>query len=662
MTVHNHSASLDHCQKSPTSTGAISLLKSVQDISWLLLVILGPLGVNLWGRQPFELPKAMLMRTLVWLLAGLVLADYLLTRRSLGRNLQTNPLLGPVGLLALVIGVTTATAVDWPLSLWGSYERGQGAVTLLTYLLLFLLAADQLRALPRARQLLTVMVAAAGPLILLSLLQAIGWNPLGLVSDARSPIYATLGRANFVGAYLAMLGPLTLALLLTTPSRGWRIVWSALLVGELLVIGLTLARSAWLATAVSLSLFALLWWGPQLTRYMRRLAWFAVGLLFLSGPLAVLWLGQQQPGSPAARLVTWRETLGLIGQRPLLGYGADALGLVFHRVYPPELVYYQGREFFVDRAHNLFLDWAVLAGIPGLLAYLLLLGLGLFVIGQALGRPHPPQKRVLLIAVLAAVLGNVANNLVSFEVTPTATATWLLMGLGIALVGPPATPADMSMGKPRLWQWVLVSLLLVGLGTAVGQLNGRPLLADIAARSAHRYTQVGDWAGAIVAAERAVVYWPVEPAHHLHLSQAYWGQAVADPPAAPRWLPSAETALRTARQLRPADPVLWLHTARFYTAAARQFGTATHSLADDAYRQALILAPNQATIYTIWGQTLLENGDPARAAPLLRKAVLLEASNGEVYLSLSAAELALGRLEIALADYREAVRLLELDE
>jgi cytochrome c-type biogenesis protein CcmH/NrfG len=54
----------------------------------------------------------------------------------------------------------------------------------------------------------------------------------------------------------------------------------------------------------------------------------------------------------------------------------------------------------------------------------------------------------------------------------------------------------------------------------------------------------------------------------------------------------------------------------------------------------------------------LENGDPARAAPLLRKAVLLDASNGEVYLSLSAAELALGRLEIALADYREAVRLL----
>ena len=233
-------------------------MKSVQDIGWLLLVILTPLLINLWGQQPFELPKLIVVRTLVWLLAGLALAEHLLTGRSLRRTVQANPMLWPVGVLALVLVVTTVTAVNWRLSLWGSSERSQGVVTLLTYLLLCLLAVDQFRrSFSRAWQIITAMVVASIPLILLGLLQALGWNPPGLISNARSPVFATLGRANFLGAYLAMLGPLTLALLLTTRQRRWRVVLSVLFGSQLVVIGLTLARSAWLATAVSPGAFCL---------------------------------------------------------------------------------------------------------------------------------------------------------------------------------------------------------------------------------------------------------------------------------------------------------------------------------------------------------------------------------------------------------------------
>jgi tetratricopeptide (TPR) repeat protein len=624
-----------------------------------LLVILTPLWINLWGQQPIELPKVMLVRTVVWLLAGLVLTEYLLMGRSLRCTLQANPLSGPVAVLALVILVTTVTAVNWRLSLWGSTERSQGAVTLLTYLLLFLLAADQFKwHFSRARQLITAMVAASVPLILFSLLQAFGLNLFGLVSDARSPIFATLGRANFLGAYLAMLGPLTLALLLTTRQRRWRVAWSALFGSQLVVIGLTLARSAWLATAVSLSLFALLGWGSRLTRRRRRLAWSGVGLLFLSGPLAILWLGRHQLGSTAARLAIWQGTLELIKQRPLLGYGADALGMVFPRVYPPELVYYQGRDFFVDRAHNLLLDWTIMTGIPGLLSYSAVIFMFVVVVGQALRQPHSPEKQALLIAVLAAVLGNAANNLVSFDVTATATVSWLLMGVGVALSAPPASPVGAIGEKRSFWQWALVGLLFVGIGAAIWQINGRPLMADISARSAHRYAQRGDWPLALAAAEQAVTHWPAEPAHYFLLSQAYWQQAVADPATAPTWLPQAESAVAGARQLRPEDPNGWLHTAQFYTAAAQEFGSDTRDLADEAYRQALVLAPNHATIYTSWGRTYLEDGDPETAVLFLRKAVMLDASSGETYIYLGAAELALGRLDVALADYHEAVRLL----
>ncbi len=636
---------------------ANSVLGAAQRIGWLLLAILAPLWVNLWGQQPFELPKAALVRTLVWLLAGMALAEGALNRQSPWDRLRAVPLLGSAVLLALVIATTTATSVDWRLSLWGSYDRSQGAVTLAAYLLLFVLAASRFQSVFLARETAAAMAAAGAPLLLFSYAQAAGWNLFGLLSDARSPVYATLGRANFVGAYLAILLPVTLALLLTTRGR-LRLAWALLFAGELLGVGLTLVRSAWLAAAVALALFALLWNGPRLARPWRKPAWSLIGLLFVSGPLAVLALGRFQLGSTGARLSIWRAALDLIAQRPLLGYGPETTGIMFPRVYPPELVYLQGRDYFVDRAHNLALDWTLTAGVPGLLAYALLLIAFCLVIGQALRRPQSTMRRALLIAALSAVLGNVANNFTSFDVTPTATATWLLMGMGAALAAPPSPSLAPAPAQQSAWRWAFVLALGAGIGAAVWQINVRPLQADIAARASHLHAQAGDWSGAAAAADRAAAHWPVEPAHHLLRSQTYWQQAVADPAGARHWLPEAESALAQARQLRPLDPLVRLHTAQFYASAARRFGSDTHGLAAEAFHRALTLAPNSAIIHAFSGRAALESGDTETAAAMLRQAVALDATDGETYLYLGAAETALGRLEIALAAYLEAVRLL----
>lgn len=664
-------------------------LQTLQAIGWLLLVVLTPLWVNLWGRQPFELSKVMLMRTLVWFLAALTVAEFLVApddwRRKIKRiqvSCRGNPLLAPALLLALVVGVSTLTAVDWRLSLWGSYARSQGAITLWTYLLLFWLAAAQFSRLAWARTITMAMAGTAAPIVLLGLIQFLGWDPVGLVSDARSPAYATLGRANFVGAYLALLVPLTLALLLTARTSRRRTVGWLLLVGDVVGIGFSLARGAWIATALSLWVFAWLWWTvPRSARrspvprglVQRCVAWLGTSLLMLGGPLVVLWAGGRVWGAVSARFFIWQGALALIAQRPLLGYGADALGLVFPAVYSPQLVYLQGRDVYVDRAHNLLLDWAVMAGVPGLLAWLLCLGAFVLVIWGALFSPQPShtgpatepalsQRHALLIGILAAVLGNVTNNLVSFDVTPTATAMWLLMGMGVALArGPFDAPAldagTLSMPRRRMalgWRVALVGLLAVGLGGLVWQVNVRPLLADAAAHRATQFARTGDWAGATNAAAQAVAYWPLEPAHHFRLGQLYIQRAM------PR---EAEASLQNALRLRPRDPFLRLESAQFYTwlatLAASDAGRTSdaQAAAHAAYAHACALAPNHAVMYAAWGRAALAFGDPEQAARHLRTAVALDASNGDAYIDLGTAELALGRVEVALADYHEAVRL-----
>ena len=156
----------------------------------------------------------------------------------------------------------------------------------------------------------------------------------------------------------------------------------------------------------------------------------ALGLV--GGLAAALWAGRAG-GSPAARLTIWRVLLPLLAQRPLLGYGPDTLELVFPAVYPPELVYYQGRGILVDRAHNLLLDWAMTTGVMGVLAQSVLFASFFGLTWRAAQRTPDGRQRALLAGCLAAVGGAVVGNLVSFDVTATATATVLLLALGVGL-------------------------------------------------------------------------------------------------------------------------------------------------------------------------------------------------------------------------------------
>lgn len=619
-------------------------LQKWQEVVWLLIALLTPLFVNLWVEQQFEASKVWLLRTLVWLLALMWLA-------GLVTGLRFKPIPSRVLklfiALFLVLTLSTFLSTQRTIAIFGTLDRANGFLTQMSYLLLFGCVATQIDS-QRSRQLLYVLAFTAVPISLLGLAQAIGWQPLPIFSDARSLITTTLGRANFTGAYLALLLPLTLTAAETAVNKWARIGWAGLTLLALIIIGLTQARAAWIAAAAGIGI---LLWLRAAPHWSTRGRWLSAlgGIAGLSGVLVlILQRALAGGGSIAARWTIWQASLRLLWPRLWLGYGADTLELHFPAVYPPQLVYYQGRGVIVDRAHNWLLDWSLNYGV---VATVLLLALVVLILRQGWRQliSPPTGERTLdprwLAACMAVVCTQLVGNLFLFEVAATAVVFWLALAI-ITAVALPRDSQVISFSGYRFVRPVAVVASAVFVGWAVWQSNVRPMAADAHSWQGTKALSQGNLAAALVEYETAVAQ-----QHH----RAAYHTAAALTAAQLDRFEEAEAAIHEALTLRPTDPILYTHLAAIY---ARQTAEAPDKLgsAYTAYEKAIALAPTIGLTYQQYADLALRSGDGALALTQAQRAVDLDATDGIAYGILGWAQLQAGNLPAAQEAFGQAVR------
>lgn len=617
-----------------------------EEWAWLLAAALAPLAFNPFACSPFELPKAALVQA-----CALAAVLFALLSPSAGKGGGRTPMLWPLGALGAATLLATLVSINRSASLWGSFERQQGLLTVAAYLALAGVVAARLRAWPQALRLLRALVWAGAPVVVYALIQTLGRDPLPWETDAASPVVATIGRANFLGSYLVLLIPLT-AVAARLAARRWP-YW-LLLGGQAVALVATQARAAWLGAAVAIPALFIPW---AVAARRRGLALAGVGLAVgLVAALVALNLAPALPpalerapglarlasltdtqsGSTAARLTIWAAGAGLIADRPLLGYGPETTDLAFAPVYPPQLVYYQGRAAVVDRLHNVWLDQAATTGIIGALALAALLIATLALAARTLRRAVDPRARLLAAGLLAAFLGHLVDMQFSFEVTASATVFFLLVGLTAALARglEESEPRDAALpARPVLVVASVVFLIVVGL------LIARPLLADMECFRGQVAAQPAERAAAALAATRL---WSVQPEYRLRLALTLAEQGD---------YPAAAHALESARRMRPTDPDLAAQLGLIYA----QWGGRERE-AETQNRQAVALAPNVATYQVGLGLALAAQGRRAEGIAALERAVALDATNGEAYGFLAAIYEEVGRTDDARRAAAEADR------
>lgn len=545
---------------------ALNQIPSVLPVSrWVLRIgiFLLPLAFLPDIVDEFVLPKLLLARLLVVVLAVMLLIGWLRQGAITWRRTPLDlPLIAFIGSAAL----STIFAINHNVAIFGTYDRWEGLLTIVTYALLFWLAAQLISGEADARGLTWSLLSSAYFIAAVAILQS-GFGLLGggHFADANGIIRAdaTLAHPDFLGIFLAMLLPVAVAKLVSSRPLLTRILAANLIIVLALGLLLTYTRGALIAAVIGLMVVLSL-------RRRRFHAWPLVAfvaalmsVMALLGAVAVARTGSDQArvtnalyarivsiadlssGSQAGRVKTWQDTLPLIASRPIIGYGPDTFGLVYPRFQTSN----RNLELF-DKPHEESLGIAATQGVVGLLAYLWILVA--FVRAFWAGR-HLRGAVALFGGWVAYEIGTQVN----FSYIPTSAPFWLFAAAAVITWAPTTEPLRIAAfpRKVAIPTLAASSLVLAALAIPAVML---PYLADADYYLAQRTGDLGH-ARSLIAQARTLA--PYVVAYAVQAGDLALNLDSNDNPAPDADWAGALEAYRTAARLGSYFPETFRHLA-----------------------------------------------------------------------------------------------------
>jgi O-antigen ligase len=377
--------------------------------TWLLLaaIALVPLFWLPWFQTGFAVPR----RTLVLVVIG-PLATLLISRNRALAGLARVPVL--LLLAVMAAGILPHLPSFDVHEVWRSVRHLGPPIA-------FVLAGAALARPGSRHRLPMALVLPAIPVLAIGLLRRYADVPAILPDRPDVWIASTVGNSNELGEASAAVFLAGLALSGGMPARWQRALMAGGTACALALVVLSHSRGAWLATAAGLAVHAGLWWWPRRhDRHanLRALVVVLVAATALGVTLALpagrglrdllsSFVSTTHPTN-VVRLEIWGATAEVI--RETLPFGAG-LGR-FEEAFLPHRRAIEwslsGADTRVDNPHQELLWIASEAGVPGVLAFVLLVAVAFRRATTAGGPPAPagrrPQRALLLVTIALVVL------------------------------------------------------------------------------------------------------------------------------------------------------------------------------------------------------------------------------------------------------------------
>jgi O-antigen ligase/Flp pilus assembly protein TadD len=324
---------------------------------------------------------------------------------------------------SLVVWMVVANllAVNPHKAFWSNYERMDGWVTLAHLYILMVVIASVLSVEKLWRKWWLTFIGANALVCIYGISQLFG---LAAIHQGSNRIDATIGNAEYFAGYLLFAIAVTLWQAFETRAKEY--VWLryslfALAVVQFVLLFETGTRGT-LIGLVAAGMFGSVLWMREAGKQGRKIAAsvLIVLVLIVGGLFAVRNVPSVQQNPTIGRLTSvfslkaalgpritiWNMAVEGIKEKPLTGWGQEGFNYVFNEHYQPSLY---SQEPWFDRAHNMFLDWAIAGGIPALILFLLAL------ISAAVALYRAPVSRFERILLLSALVGYSVQGLVVFD-------------------------------------------------------------------------------------------------------------------------------------------------------------------------------------------------------------------------------------------------------
>ena len=277
----------------------------------------------------------------------------------------------------IIIGIADLFGVAPLKSLWSNFERMEGFITLLHLGMFFVVISSFFDEVDWKRW-WNVSLVASFLMVLYCVLQIIG---LKTINQGGARVNGTFGHAIYLAVY--MLFHIFIAILFLWRERNnvalkW--VYGLLIFTQIFVLYYTATRGAILGLLGGVIVMAVLNIRNREDKSVRKAGVaILIGLVVLVGGFMQVRDAGFVKNSPVlsrfsslttediktqGRYFVWPMAWEGIKERPILGWGQDNFSYVFQKYYSPEMF---RLEPWFDRAHNIFLDWAVAGGNPRLI-------------------------------------------------------------------------------------------------------------------------------------------------------------------------------------------------------------------------------------------------------------------------------------------------------
>ncbi len=666
----------------------VSIYKKALEVSWLAAIFLIPLFFNPLSHYAFYLNKALLFQFLVFVMLAFTIADWIYSKSSLHRiswkQIVGNPLQLSILVFGLLAIIATVASITPAISFWGSLNRVEGLLTLLCWILFFLILAHNLRHREQLFRAIYTLLLSSAVVSILGILEyyfpEAMYHLFHTALGGRSS--STTGNVLSLSAFLAMVIPLTLAFIV----RSWNQIKEGrnnLILAALIVLLVLQFWCLWLAqysVTILLFIIAPIIFITLLGIVKRKKIFLSLGLtcLLALGIIATLIvIPMLLPGAATkksdvadssaiitpeelglitireGRIQYWRSAIDIILKTPevpfsndslnpiraFIGYGPETFIITFQSVFPEELKSsYTSVSSLIDRPHNHYLYLATTIGLLGLASFIAILVLFFYLSWRYLRSAKLEIDRLLLIAIVAGMVQYMADSLFNPSTLSAELVFWLMLAL-VPIMGrlvssnssiqdevgqQPVKVREIipSSARARTFMSIFCLVLLVASGI---MLTIGPFRADMELQRGLKL-QAERSPEAVFAFSRAT---EIQPGR-----AAYWGSLAgyAYEIALYTGKESIKTDLLTystyayekAIEMEPYISYWYLFLADEYTYWAQIGANDKWSDALSLYDKGLQLFPDNAVILNKWSLALIIKGDFSEARTKLEYAASVD--------------------------------------